>query len=226
MKRRPATLSGKVLNCAIWIPDEYGGWKCGGYARACKPDKCAEPSDPKKKQAKVCTRKQKVFSPFLDKKVSRCKKYAPACTGRPCMDSSMPYPTEPSEKTKPSPMEIRSIASWMAAEYNEETFGKEPYLAREILDRGGIRAFRRGALKEEYKTIPLFLKNKSGLPADEMANEMGFETERELMEAIHIEYPPKTKGEWKTKKLRKKTSDFIDAAYEYIEEKIFEQQWV
>jgi len=225
-KRRPATLSGKMLNCAIWIPDQYGGWKCGGYAPACEVDKCAPLPDPKKKQVKVCSTRQKVFSPFLDKKVTRCKRYAAACNRQTCMDFTMPYPDEPSEKTMPAPAEIKSVASWMAEEYNEEVFKKDPAFAREILDRGGIRPPRGvGAEKEEYRAIPIFMRDKTGLPLDEMAAEMNYADGEALRRDIEKAYPIKKKGEWKKKKQRKQASDFIDAAYEYIEEQMGEKQW-
>jgi len=230
MRKRPATLSGKVLNCAIWIPDEYGRWKCGAYGRNCKGDTCAPLPDPKVKQVKVCITSQRVFSPFLDKEVTRCKTYAPTCSGQACMDFTMPYPKEASEKTMPSPSEIKTIAEWMAAEYNEEMFEKEPYLAREILDRGGIApekavtATGKRPELEEYKSIPLFLRNKRGLPCDEMAMEMQYDYCDDLRQAIAKQYPPKAKGAWK-KKRRKETSDFIDAAYEYIEDQMVEGAW-
>jgi hypothetical protein len=225
MRKRPATLSGKVLNCAIWIPNEYGGWKCGMYGRNCKGDTCAPLPNPQVKQVKVCTTTQRVFSPFLDKDVTRCKTYAPTCSGKSCMDFTMPYPKEASEKTMPSPSEIRTIAEWMAAEYNEETFKKEPYLARQILERGGIAPPRgKSAESEEYKSIPLFLRNKRGLPCDEMASEMKYDYCDDLRADIAKQYPPKTKGAWK-KKQRKERSDFIDAAYEYIEDQMGEGEW-
>lgn len=224
MAKRPATLSGKVLNCAIWVPDEYGAWKCGAYARVCKADKCAPLPDPKRKQVKVCVTKQKVFSPFLEKNVTRCKTYAPACSGQACMTFTMPYPKEASEKTKPAPAEIRSVAEWMADEYNEETFKKEPYLARQILERGGIRPPKSKVESEEYRSIPLFLRNKRGLPCDEMASEMQYTYCDDLRRAIAKQYPQKAKGAWK-RLSRKSTTDFIDAAYEYIESQMVEEQW-
>lgn len=226
MSKRPATLSGKVLNCAIWVPNDYGRWKCGQYARACKGDNCAPLPDPKKKLVKLCIMTKRVFSPFLNKDVTRCKTYAPACTGQSCMDFTMPYPTGASERTKPSPSEIRSTAAWMADEYNEEVFNKEPYFARQILDRGGIRPPRgAGAEKEEYRAIPIFMRDKTGLPLDEMAAEMQYEDSNALRRAIQKAYPIKAKGEWKTKR-RKSASDFVDDAYEFIEEQMAEGQWI
>jgi len=93
-------LSGRVLNCAIWVPDGKGGYDCGGYARTCDPQpSCEEPPDPTKKQAKVCVKTQKVYSAFLDKDIPRCKRYNAACSGPACMpEGAMPYPSEPSER--------------------------------------------------------------------------------------------------------------------------------
>lgn len=231
MRKRPAILSGKVMNCAIWIPDDYGGYKCGMYAKICNPKKCAPAPDPKSKQAKVCIKTKKVFSLFHDKEVTRCKTYAPACGGRACMDFTMPYPTEPSEKTLPSPKEIRSIAEWMAQERNADLFDREPYLAREILERGGIKPPRTPSglepperQVEEYTMIPLFLRNKQGLPCDEMASEMGYEYCNDLRRDILKAYPAKEKGAWK-KKRRVEASEFIDAAYSFIEDRMAEGEW-
>lgn len=234
MSKRPATLSGKVLNCAIWIPDGYGGYKCGQYTKICNPKKCAPAPDPKSKQSKVCIKKQKVFSLFHDKMVSRCKTYAPACGGKACMDFTMPYPTEPSEKTLPSPQEIRSISEWMADQRNEELFEREPYLAREILSRGGIAPFKYPTetwletepirSDEEYTALPLFLRNKAGLPCDEMANEMGYKYCDDLRQDILKAYPQKTKGAWKQKR-RVKASEFIDDAYAFIEDRMEAGEW-
>lgn len=216
-------LSGRIANCAIWIPDESGGWKCGLYGRVCDPPTCGTPPDPKIKQVKVCVKNQHVFSAFYDREIIRCKQYETACEGAACMPEPMPYPTAEAER-KPTKEETRRIAEWMAEEYNEQTFGKEPYFAREILSRGGIRSYRKGREKEEYKAIPLFMKNAAGLPADEMAAEMGFDTDRDLFEAIFRAYPKKAKGAYK--KLRRRTwEEFREAAHEMIEEGIEEGTW-
>lgn len=226
-REKPGTvipdMGGDVANCAIWLPDDRGGYKCGAYARVCEPPACADPPDPITKQIKVCTKTQKVYSGFYDKLITRCKQYKAACKGAACMPSPMPYPEEEARRI-PSPEEVQSMAVWMAEQYNEETFEKEPLLAREILSRGGIRSYKKGMEKEEYKAIPLFLKNREGLPADEMASEMKFDTDRDLLEAIALEYPKKEKGAWK--KLQRKTwQDFEDAAYEMISEGMEAGTW-
>jgi len=231
MRGLPATLQGKLINCAIWIPDDYGGWKCGMYARKCNVRSCADAPDPKVKQVKVCVKNQKVFSLFYDKQVTRCKKYKTACEGRACMDFIAPYPEEASEKVKPKPSEVRSMAQWMAEMYNEETFEREPILAREILSRGGIAPPRWPSgleppefQAEEYTAIPLFLRNSEGLAMDEMAAEMGYDYFDDLMEQIHKAYPKKEKGAWR--KLRRKTWDeFEDAAHGMIEDAIEDGEW-
>ncbi len=217
-------LSGDVENCAIWLPDNQGGYKCGGYARVCKPPACELPLDTTTKQIKVCTKTQRVYSPFYNREIERCKKYKAACEGSACMTEPMPYPGTPSERIAPSGSEVESLARWMADEYNQETFEKEPYLAREIMSRGGIRSYRKGMEKAEYKAIPLFMKDSKGLPPDEMAAEMDFDTDRDLFEAIAKAYPPKAKGAWK--KLQRKTwEDFENAAFEMVEQGMEAGTW-
>ena len=221
MRGKPSIFSGDTVNCAIWIPDGYGGWKCGKFGRPCEtepPGQCA-PIGGKSKQVKVCIAVKKVHSKHYKKSIIRCGKYAPACSGSACIDFSLPYPGGASEITRPSPKGIRSRAAWLAEQYNVEKFSKEPYLAREILERGGIRPYRRGAEAEEYKTIPLFLRNKGGMPLDEVASEMGYEYTNDLMEAIWKAYPPKAKGQWRRER-RKTAADFIDAAYDDLQEEI------
>ena len=222
--RRPATLTGRVANCAIWIPNGRTGWKCGNYARVCEPPKCKDAPDPNIKQVKVCSVTQKVFSAFLAKMVTRCKRYETACEGAPCMAFTMPYPTEEAEP-KPDPTEVKSIAEWMAERANEEASAQIPYLAREILERGGIRAMRKGYAKEEYSTIPLFLKRKTGMPMDEMASEMGYDYENDLIIAIQKAYPARTKREWKKPPKKARWTEYQEDAYDYIEAKMEEGEW-
>jgi len=82
----------------------------------------------------------------------------------------MPVPRE-EEPELPSERDVRDAAQWMAEEHNMLQQEAGPWLAREIASRGGIAPYRRGYLKEEYKEIPLHLKNKRGLKLDEMASE-------------------------------------------------------
>lgn len=229
-------LSGRIANCAIWIPDGYGGWNCGAYGRVCDSPSCAKPTQKDSRQSRVCVKTQKVFSKFLKKKVERCKRYEATCTGPACMDFTMPFPQEKSERTKARKDEVKSYAEWMADRYNEEHFEKIPYLAREILSRGGIAplkyptetwletAEKGRRADEEYVAIPLFLRNKKGLPCDEMANEMGYKYCDELREDILRAYPKKAKGAWK-KISRKTWRDFEDDARWEIEEKLYAGEW-
>jgi hypothetical protein len=54
---------------------------------------------------------------------------------------------------------------------------------RQVKERGGIRPHAGGDLAEEYRNVPLGLRNKNGLPLDEMADELGM-TSNELLEAL------------------------------------------
>lgn len=82
--------------------------------------------------------------------------------------------------------EIRDVQKLM--EKRVKTLAKElkdsygtSDLRKEVAKRGGLRA---GQLKEEYKQLPLGLKNnKTGKPLDEMADELGM-TERELIDGL------------------------------------------
>ena len=230
MRRQPLTLSGRQIHCAIWVPDGSVGYKCGNYARACNVPKCANPADPQSKQARVCVKMQSVFSLFYDKEVRRCKRYLTSCVGYACMDAPMPYPKAEPERLDPSQAEVKSVATWMAQEFNAEHFGKEgaegkKYLAREVLSRGGIRSYRKGAQSEEYLSIPLFMRNRQGLPLDEMASEMGYKYENDLIAAIATQYPPKAKGEWKKAQKRKTWEDFENDAYTMIESRMADRTW-
>ena len=223
--RRPATLTGRVANCAIWIPNGRTGWKCGNYARVCEPPKCKDAPDPNIKQIKVCATTQKIYSGFYQKMVTRCKRYETACEGAACMPFTMPYPIEEPEP-KPDPTEVKSIAEWMADRANEEAAAQIPHLAREILSRGGIRPPRgAGAEREEYKAIPLFLRNKEGLALDEMAMETGYRYENDLREAIAKAYPPRTKGEWKKPPKKARWTEYQEDAFDYIQAKMEEGVW-
>lgn len=222
--RAPATLTGRTANCGIWIHNGRTGWKCGKYGPVCKPPTCKKAPVPGIKQIRVCSETQKVFSSFLSKMVTRCKRYEAACETAACLPERMAYPKEEPEP-KPDPTEVKSIAEWMADRANEEASESIPYLAREILSRGGIRSMRKGHQKAEYKEIPLFLKNKTGLPLDEMANDMGYEYENDLMRAIQKAYPARTKGEWKKPPRKAQWTEYQEEAFDYIQEKMEEGVW-
>ena len=206
-------LSGETANCVLWQEVEgrkTGGliWRCLAYANPCDGKSCTSPTrlPPRQKyQLRVCvdTKKVKTTSPrFKAETVDRCAKYSRVCPDGACIPEAMPKPEpSPGHGSNVRSM-VRSLAKNMAQERNEieEAAGKK--LARDILERGGIRSHRKGREKEEYREIPLTLKRKTGLPADEMASEMGMDEEA-LMELIRREYP---KG--KKKKRRFHWKDF------------------
>lgn len=176
-----------------------------------------------KKQNRVCVT-WKLVEP-KSKKVKakliwRCGGYAASCTAGACLVETMPRPEPEPEPTKE---EIRAVAQWMAEEQSEAQALDPKYLAREILDRGGIRAYKKRypgqPTDEEYMAIPLFLKRKTGLPPDEMAHDMGFESDTELYRAIHAAYPaktPKTRLQRLAERRKPRWQDFEDRAYNYL----------
>ncbi len=59
------------------------------------------------------------------------------------------------------------------------------WIYREVMDNGGIKRYRNDREKEEYESnVPLHYRRKNGLPADEMANTLGYESDSEMYEAI------------------------------------------
>lgn len=213
-----AGMGGATANCGLWQEVESqrtGGlvWRCLKYARACRPGFRCESQiklpPKKKKQTRVCVESKQVKPTsawFKVATISRCARFL-----RVCPEAADVCLNEPFEKPPPSPGHgvhvksmIRSLAKHLAAERNEleETEGKA--FGREILDRGGIRSYRKGREKEEYREIPIFMRRNTGLPMDEMASEMGYETDRELMADIKREYP----GIRKTKR-RYTADDFM-----------------
>lgn len=217
-------LSGRIMNCGIWVQNPLTGhWYCGKYAPACEAQKrCRTTSAPMPLQGisshlgaaarrlKLCAAWKQVPSRHYGKDVWRCSRYEAACTEGACLPEPMARPKEEPEEAEPSEKMVRDVAQAMAQEYNVTQAEVGPALAREILSRGGIASYRGRYLKEEYKEIPLHLKNKRGLPLDEMAAEMGMD-EAELVAAIQKEYP---KGR-KTVR-RKAWRDFMDEAYRYL----------
>lgn len=219
-------LSGEFSNCLLWqeVEDRKTQgllWRCLKFAPACSStDKECTPAT-EKFQNRVCieSKQVKTLSPYFKKKtVSRCKKYVPACTTSSCL----PAPFEKPEPSMPHGMDIsrmvQDTARSMAEESNlaEEEVGKA--FGREIVDRGGLKPHRlptegrlRSAKKgkdEEFEVVPLFMRRKDGLSADEMASEMGYPDENSFLEAIRKEYP-RTAGK---KKRVFKAEDFIAEA--------------
>lgn len=92
---------------------------------------------------------------------------------------------QPPALKHPSSQEIRSLASYMAAEANIEIDGTR-WLYRMIMDNGGIRRYKsEHEPQEEYTTnVPLHYRRKNGLTPDEMAANLGFDGDRELYEEI------------------------------------------
>lgn len=203
-------LEGATANCGWWeqrLSDKTGKWvwKCAKYAPVCDPPRCEVGIVGR---IRKCIQMQNVPSITTAKGfVRRCKKYVPICTTGVCLPEPMPKP-EVEEEPEISEKEVRSIATGLARHYNEMQEEAGPALAREILDRGGIRKYR--GVHEEYANIPLHLKRRRGLPLDEMASEMLME-EKELVAAIEKAYP---RGR---KVVRRKTwEDFQDQARQII----------
>jgi len=201
--------SGRLMNCGAWTQSDWGRWYCVAYAPACDAQTACQPVPPGSKQMKVCANTKRVWSDYYNKKITRCKRYAAACAPGACLPETMPVPRE-EEPELPSERDVRDAAQWMAEEHNMLQQEAGPWLAREIASRGGIAPYRRGYLKEEYKEIPLHLKNKRGLKLDEMASEMRMD-EAELVTAIYAAYPKGTRI-----KRRKTWEDFERAAYSLI----------
>lgn len=218
-----STLAGDTANCGLWQEvesDKTGGllWKCLKYAPSCAPGMdCMAPERlpvGKKKQIRVCAESKKVkptSDRFKSSTITRCARYLRVCTGRACLEETF-------RKPQPSPGHgvnvkrmIYDASKYMAEERNEaeEIAGKA--LGREIADRGGIRSYRKGAEKEEYRAIPIFMRKKTGLPLDQMASEMGYQSEQDLMSEIKRQYPGTTK-----KKRKYTASDFTAEAEEAI----------
>lgn len=200
---RKSGFAGRNFHCFSWENS-----KCSTYTTACEPaDQCVEGPPG---QIKKCVRMKKVPSLFYMKDVRRCAEYRPVCEAL-CVTGPAPREIRaeaPEKAEKIRKEEIRSVAKWMSAEFNRLHAEAGPALAREILSRGGIAPYRAEG-KEEYLDIPLHLRNRRGLPMDEMAAEMGMD-EKSLTEAIMREY-------WAKKIVRRKDwTEFRDEAYDYI----------
>ena len=214
-------LSGKISTCAYWIPTN-GDYTCGGYAPTCEaqsPGACK----PSSLQYKICATTQKVKSDpkgrYGGKLISRCKTYRSRCMpDSSCIEDKLFLKPETFKLDK---KEVKDIAASMAKEFNLVQKEVGPALAREIIDRGGLKAYRGESATEEWAEIPLHLKRKEGsLTMDEMASEMrdtwGFDSDTALIEAIEKAYP---KGK---KTVRRKTwKDYEDEAEQVL---IDEQQ--
>lgn len=180
-----------------------------------------------------CIEWKKVLS-RTGKMVRRCAKFQPNLTGR-CRTERAPIPwgkkrlerkpaeaeaeptVEPVEvPEEPTKAEVKALATELRDSANESIEAAQT-LYREIMDRGGIRPYRKGVEREEYMDIPLKYHRAGGLPLDEMADEIGMETNDllyriEQAERVLAERPRDYKG-----KLRKyKADDFLDKAYDML----------
>lgn len=210
-------LSGATANCAIWgeVEGKSGGlvWRCLGYGNTCKGSSCSPPVF--KFQTRKCVKTKKVAtkSPrFKLKTVKRCEKYSRVCAGGTCLSEPMPKgQSSPGHGVNVKRM-VSDMSRQMADDRNvlEQTAGKA--FGREIMDRGGIRAYRGRSISgkrvkggEEFAAVPIFMRRKDGLPLDEMASEMGFDDDTAFLEAVKAEYP-REKGE---KKQTWTAADFV-----------------
>ena len=222
--RKSSAFAGRNFHCFSWENS-----RCSTYTTACEPaDQCVEGP---RGQIKKCIRMKKVPSLFYMKDVRRCAEYRPVCEAF-CITSPAPREIraeapEEAIRAEPRPGDVRGVAKWMAEAFNKTQAEVGPYLAREILKRGGIappRKFKQYALPgtriihEEYLAIPLHLRNRRGLPIDEMAAEMGMD-EKELTAAIRREY-----GVEKTVR-HKHWTEFREEAYNYILAQQSEGTW-
>lgn len=225
--------SGRYSNCGLWqeVPSYRSkrgfAWRCLQYGPACdqqQPDGEMCVTDPpleKLKQRVKCKNYQLVSSAHYGKPVKRCKSYEAICTTRACLTERTPVPELEPEPEEPTESEVRAVAEWMAeTEWEKRSAVDAKSLAREILSRGGIRAYRKQypgqKTDEEYMEIPLFLKKKTGLPPDEMADEMGYDTDSDLYADIHAAYPAKTPQTALQKKMARRKprwEDFRDRAF-------------
>lgn len=80
--------------------------------------------------------------------------------------------------------QARSLASQMADEANMELDSVQ-WLYREIIKRGGLKRYNNGHEQEEYEVnVPRWYRRKADLPADEMAAELGYDTDSDLYDDI------------------------------------------
>jgi len=205
-------LSGDISTCAYWIATN-GDWTCGSYLPTCEAQEPGACKIPLPAGYKFCSTTQKVKSDpkgrYKGKLITRCKTYRSRCLpDSGCIEDKLfPKP----EVFKLDKKEVREIAASMAKEFNLLQKETGPALAREILDRGGLKAYRGETGTEEWAAMPLHLKRKSGMTMDEMASEMGFEHETAFRAAVEKAYPPGKKT------VRRKTwKDYQDEAEQIL----------
>lgn len=201
-------LQGRIMNCGLWQPVHSPHldkvvWRCLKYGRACDPETCTVP------ELSGLAGKLMTCIQWHETDPIRCAKYEQTCSTGVCLPEALEKPVEelPSEK------EIRKLARSMAAEANALYQETGPILAREILSRGGIAPYGGGELREEYRRLPLHLKNRKGLPLDEMADEIGTD-EAGLIAMIQEEYSGRKK------KRRYKAEEFYTVARDMLMEEV------
>lgn len=93
----------------------------------------------------------------------------------------------------------------------------EKYYTNEVKSRGGIRPYsdseqNKYEIEEYLDGVPIFLRNKNGLPPDEMADELGFENEAQLYQVLKAENDakPETFDEVMASELRVGDKFYID----------------
>lgn len=211
-------LRGDISTCAYWVDTEDGDYYCGGYAPTCEAQEPEACKAPPANQYKFCSTTQKVKSDpkgrYKGKLVTRCRTYRSRCmTDSKCIEDKLfPKP----EVFKLDEEAVKDIAASMAKEFNLLQKEAGPVLAREIMERGGLKAYRGEVESEEWAEVPLHLKRKTGMTMDEMASEMDFDSEASFRVAIAKAYP---KGR---KTIRRKTwKDFQQEAEQVL---IDEQQ--
>lgn len=210
----------EIQHCYDWKPVMskfgYPVWRCAAYGSSCKDGEAVE-SGPSGGEIRACVEYKSVYSPRYGKQIKRCVRYARVRDDECVIDT---FPAEKSftkaSKAYIEPKKRRSrvgagarvvsayeknmerIAKGIARTNRQMEDAESKYLYHEIKSRGGIRPYHKGQLREEYSLIPLHLKNKKGLPLDEMADEMGID-ETELLRQIRDEYPRKKKPkiDWK-----------------------------
>lgn len=196
-----SSLAGDISTCAYWIATN-GDWTCGSYLPTCEAQDPGACKSPLPAGYKFCSTTQKVKSDpkgrYGGNMITRCKTYRSRCLPESgCIpDKQFPKP----EVFKLDKKEIQEIAASMAKEFNLLQKETGPALSREIMGRGGLKAYRGESETEEWASMPLHLKRKEGsLTMDEMASEMGFEDETAFRLAVEKAYP---KGK---KTVRRKT---------------------
>jgi len=80
--------------------------------------------------------------------------------------------------------EIQALASTLLAQARDESKAAADFL-RLVLSHGGIARYRNGYMSEEYdRNVPKWYRRKNGLAPDQIAQEMGFDSDGELYRAI------------------------------------------